>query len=385
MGCGMTVNVYDEYEPKYRFLLERAEAEVTQAKLDKEQLQKKNKIPPLETISAIASILGSLYALLNFENFIIVWYFSTFLVLLLVILRNQMFKKNRTKSRAIPSQKDLQDLGEQLKKIEEDEKSKILFYSVSTMIFANMRLLIMPYSLLFLVNVIISAYILCSACGENLTSVSWYVLVASLTYFVLFGLIWFYEGFIPRMAKSLLKMHQILDINKLEKRKIVIILLLVIFLLVLFGGLTVLMPILASKSILDLYIGVFLSYPLQVVLTILGQLVIVLYLQGMFSRIYVLKWLDKKVYRLKNSVIVPIEAQLSHDDLLKTKDELGVSNMYKSIRKRFLKSMILTVSDYNFYGYFTRHLLIINFNTIQSEDDFDVLVDHMNSEYPSLS
>ena len=359
---------------KFEFLLKRAEYSLEEEHRELVDIKSDNSLPTFETLSTIICLLSTVYLGYIFSDFYIFWIFSSFLLYSLIILF-PLFNPNR-KSRLILKKNDFKKIQKKLEVISGNQDYKTIFVLFFDWFFIIGEPLGMAYSIIFLSNIIMSAYIFYFGIIYLSYSLISSIIISILLFLAFFG-VSLLSPYKLVCANSILNFDK--PINKSKKLGFIGTLLIIILAIIM-----ILVGLVVVCSSFFLTYWLFIDYRELIVnswsivgLTFLIQLGIFNFLQGRFTRRMVIKWKNNKIHALKTEVIYPVE----HYIISNIEENNPVEQLsFKETYKRYWMLNLFVYRKMSFHKFFVKHLLVPNFQIIRSEDDMNSLREYLKVE-----
>lgn len=367
-------------------ILELAEKDFKTTIKEFQSFSKEHKIPIREIIALmIIGIIPFISYLMNLNFFnpedlnkyLLFWIIASFTVLLIKYIR---YIKILPFGRMT---QELRELDLKLKNVNKDEKTKTLFLAFGKMLFMNIKPFTWALSSIFFINIIILVYFYFTHFYLN-SYYFWGILIISIAYFIIFFVSWKFiklENFFPYLMlnKNVILEEFKTNIPKISKIKaisyLIFLLVIIIFILFLLIGPIILLYYLMKTNWIFL-----INHIPQFLIIFITLFLLITMIEVFLTRASVLKWLILKGSILDNNVVSPSKSIVLDSSSFLTNNLEKTNSIYKAIKLNYVKSMLFSITQINYHGFFTRYLIILNFSIINNDYDFRLLTEFLERD-----
>lgn len=367
-------------------ILELAEKDFKTTIKEFQSFSKEHKIPIREIIALMTiGIIPFISYLMNLNFFnpedlnkyLLFWIIASFTVLLIKYIR---YIKILPFGRMT---QELRELDLKLKNVNKDEKTKTLFLAFGKMLFMNIKPFTWALSSIFFINIIILVYFYLTHFYLN-SYYFWGILIISIAYFIIFFVSWKFiklENFFPYLMlnKNVILEEFKTNIPKNSKIKaisyLIFLLVIIIFILFLLIGPIILLYYLMKTNWIFL-----INHIPQFLIIFITLFLLITMIEVFLTRASVLKWLILKGSILDNNVVSPSKSIVLDSSSFLTNNLEKTNSIYKAIKLNYVKSMLFSITQISYHGFFTRYLIILNFSIINNDYDFRLLTEFLERD-----
>lgn len=329
------------------------------------------------TLFIIGALLGNIVGASLIPDYMVYWIAASFFLYVLSPLI--LFIPTEKKEVIFPPKRNLEKYLEFIKSREISSNTKTLGHIIWNVFFINSQPLSIAFCLIYLVDFIF-AFITGFFIHTLPLGTAILVIIQSLAIIIYYAGVWEYRPYSLHFVDTIFKFHERIKIRLKDAWKVILLigsissaLSLLIVTAMILPGFTLGQVIKAPNIINEVTV-------LPIVLIFLSQLVIVRYLQGIYSKEMVLSLSEKKVNILKYGILPNLMQSRSDDSTVSSPKEY--LEKFRHLKKLYLQSRMYTQKFHHLFGYLPVYLIVPDFSLILDKETLTMLDTIVTEEEP---
>lgn len=323
------------------------------------------------TLFIIGGLLANVVAASLLPYYMVYWIAASFFLYILSPLI--MLIPTERKEVIFPAKKDLERYLRMIEEYGISQNTKTLGHILWNIFFINSQSLAIAFCLVFLVDVIFAVtsgfftFLLPSGTAIQ-------VILQSIALIIFYAAIWEYKPYSLHFVDTVYHLHQRIQIRMKEAWKVILVL----------GGISAALALLVVTAMLlpGFLLGEVVAAPnvvnavsaIPIFLIFLSQVVMVRYLQGVYSRDMVMGVLETKIGILRDGILPSLTGRCpasTDGSPSPTPEECLTSS--EDLKKLYIQSHMYTQKFHHLFGYLPVYLVVPDFTLILDKETLKIL------------